>query len=122
MAGYQEQPPAFGSGISADNPALSTGSSVMFNGTGTRGTTFQINGVNNDDSSENQNRSEEHTSELQSRSDLVCRLLLEKKKPLQAKTPYCYSTSHTNSVHSGAHVKSATSLLSFALLLTQLAW
>src|SRR2546421_3423254 len=30
------------------------------------------------------NRSEEHTSELQSRSDLVCRLLLEKKKkPIQ---------------------------------------
>src|SRR2546421_7957953 len=27
-------------------------------------------------------RSEEHTSELQSRSDLVCRLLLEKKKPI----------------------------------------
>src|SRR5438105_10708170 len=26
-------------------------------------------------------RSEEHTSELQSRVDLVCRLLLEKKKP-----------------------------------------
>src|SRR2546428_4765295 len=29
---------------------------------------------------EDQERSEEHTSELQSRSDLVCRLLLEKKK------------------------------------------
>src|SRR2546421_13012600 len=28
-------------------------------------------------------RSEEHTSELQSRSDLVCRLLLEKKKNVQ---------------------------------------
>src|SRR2546421_8475054 len=28
-------------------------------------------------------RSEEHTSELQSRSDLVCRLLLEKKKTPQ---------------------------------------
>src|SRR2546421_9541094 len=28
-------------------------------------------------------RSEEHTSELQSRSDLVCRLLLEKKNKLQ---------------------------------------
>src|SRR5206468_11942572 len=27
-------------------------------------------------------RSEEHTSELQSRSDLVCRLLLEKKKTM----------------------------------------
>src|SRR2546421_9201629 len=31
-------------------------------------------------SSESMARSEEHTSELQSRSDLVCRLLLEKKK------------------------------------------
>src|SRR5437773_6315150 len=29
------------------------------------------------------NRSEEHTSELQSHHDLVCRLLLEKKKQLQ---------------------------------------
>src|SRR2546430_12222246 len=28
-------------------------------------------------------RSEEHTSELQSQSNIVCRLLLEKKKPLQ---------------------------------------
>src|SRR5690625_7029169 len=30
----------------------------------------------------NPTRSEEHTSELQSRGHLVCRLLLEKKKPL----------------------------------------
>src|SRR5438034_7637133 len=30
-------------------------------------------------------RSEEHTSELQSHSDLVCRLLLEKKKILNSK-------------------------------------
>src|SRR2546421_5021023 len=30
-------------------------------------------------------RSEEHTSELQSRSDLVCRLLLEKKKKTNQK-------------------------------------
>src|SRR3989440_3508749 len=29
-------------------------------------------------------RSEEHTSELQSRSDLVCRLLLEKKKKIDS--------------------------------------
>src|SRR2546430_12429563 len=29
------------------------------------------------------NRSEEHTSELQSQSNLVCRLLLEKKKNVQ---------------------------------------
>src|SRR5438034_2425741 len=32
-------------------------------------------------------RSEEHTSELQSHSDLVCRLLLEKKKPLPKRSP-----------------------------------
>src|SRR5690606_22266553 len=31
-------------------------------------------------------RSEEHTSELQSRENLVCRLLLEKKKTITAKT------------------------------------
>src|SRR5260221_9342696 len=31
-------------------------------------------------------RSEEHTSELQSRSDLVCRLLLEKKKKKRRRT------------------------------------
>src|SRR2546421_6389972 len=45
-----------------------------------------------------QARSEEHTSELQSRSDLVCRLLLEKKKKknkirtLESKHKLC--TSH----------------------------
>src|SRR5438034_7047705 len=32
-----------------------------------------------------QDRSEEHTSELQSHSDLVCRLLLEKKKKKKKK-------------------------------------
>src|SRR5260221_10424538 len=33
-------------------------------------------------------RSEEHTSELQSHSDLVCRLLLEKKKKTQLLIPH----------------------------------
>src|SRR5204863_986391 len=32
-------------------------------------------------------RSEEHTSELQSRRDLVCRLLLEKKKARWSRSP-----------------------------------
>ena len=41
---------------SSNNPTLSTGSYASFNGTGSRNTTFQIDGVNNDDSSENQNR------------------------------------------------------------------
>src|SRR5206468_12306739 len=35
--------------------------------------------ISNDTNLIQQDRSEEHTSELQSRSDLVCRLLLEKK-------------------------------------------
>src|SRR5690349_22331327 len=33
-------------------------------------------------------RSEEHTSELQSRRDLVCRLLLEKKKKIKHKVDH----------------------------------
>lgn len=51
FSGYQENPTS-----GQDNPALSSGSSVNFNGTGTRGATFQINGMNNDDASENQHR------------------------------------------------------------------
>src|SRR2546430_5387884 len=37
------------------------------------------------------NRSEEHTSELQSQSNLVCRLLLEKKKKPSLTTSIAYS-------------------------------
>src|SRR5260221_5506441 len=43
-------------------------------------------------------RSEEHTSELQSHSDLVCRLLLEKKKKLYLRTEHelIYYNKHTH--------------------------
>ena len=51
FAGFNENPTS-----GQNNPTASSGSSINFNGTGTRGVTFQINGVNNDDSSENQNR------------------------------------------------------------------
>src|SRR3712207_7418620 len=44
--------------------------------------------------SEERHRSEEHTSELQSRQYLVCRLLLEKKKNTFSK-----SSTRTNSTH-----------------------
>src|SRR2546421_9254109 len=37
-------------------------------------------------------RSEEHTSELQSRSDLVCRLLLEKKKKIRTEYHHADTT------------------------------
>src|SRR5436190_13744494 len=39
-------------------------------------------------------RSEEHTSELQSHSDLVCRLLLEKKKKKKKHRRYRYKSRH----------------------------
>src|SRR5438034_7257194 len=42
-------------------------------------------------------RSEEHTSELQSHSDLVCRLLLEKKKVGSAHPPMRFAARWTNS-------------------------
>src|SRR5260221_10129404 len=47
-------------------------------------------------SSRDGKRSEEHTSELQSHSDLVCRLLLEKKKNARAMTgePYERHSAH----------------------------
>jgi outer membrane receptor protein involved in Fe transport len=51
FTGFQDNPT-----LRQNNSVTSTGSSINFNGTGTRGATFQINGVNNDDSSENQNR------------------------------------------------------------------
>src|SRR5436190_9511595 len=44
-------------------------------------------------------RSEEHTSELQSHSDLVCRLLLEKKKKKRKKTPITYKKIQATSTH-----------------------
>ena len=61
FTGYQENPTS-----GQDNAALSSGSSVNFNGTGTRGATFQINGVNNDDSSENQQRQNVPMATIQS--------------------------------------------------------
>src|SRR5260221_1125794 len=45
-------------------------------------------------------RSEEHTSELQSHSDLVCRLLLEKKKDAKQ---------HEDPVGGGPHVRGGAS-------------
>src|SRR3712207_7612909 len=45
-------------------------------------------------------RSEEHTSELQSRQYLVCRLLLEKKNYIHAYTSHAASSLHTQySIH-----------------------
>src|SRR5256886_7507052 len=44
-------------------------------------------------------RSEEHTSELQSQSNLVCRLLLEKKNNYTTDYPYTSSLPLTDALH-----------------------
>jgi hypothetical protein len=49
--GFQSNPTS-----GQNNFTLSSGSSVSFNGTGTRGTSFMTDGIGNDDYSENQNR------------------------------------------------------------------
>src|SRR3989449_6055322 len=48
-------------------------------------------------------RSEEHTSELQSRLHLVCRLLLEKKKTTRAKPTVVGSSQAHPTVHLNVH-------------------
>src|SRR5256886_6904872 len=58
----------------------------------------------------NTGRSEEHTSELQSQSNLVCRLLLEKKKNKQHSIPHLTTVNRPdtlcvlNSVRHGPHI------------------
>src|SRR2546428_2399647 len=59
---------------------------------------------------DNGSRSEEHTSELQSRSDLVCRLLLEKKKKKNKKKISCRYRPTRSAVYYtsvSSHVRSA---------------
>src|SRR5256885_12578415 len=52
-----------------------------------------------------ENRSEEHTSELQSPCNLVCRLLLEKKKNI---TYFSIMINHDNtSIHISRHINSS---------------
>src|SRR2546428_9291564 len=53
-------------------------------------------------------RSEEHTSELQSRSDLVCRLLLEKKNDSSAPPPAPPSPSPPSSGRIAARARTAS--------------
>src|SRR6478672_10951352 len=58
-------------------------------------------------------RSEEHTSELQSRSDLVCRLLLEKKKFPSANTSWLAAHFSAQPSKLARMVRSSSSVLAF---------
>src|SRR5256885_5950151 len=58
-------------------------------------------------------RSEEHTSELQSPCNLVCRLLLEKKKNMQD-PPLCFTNYRVN-VTVGVSIATLTTIYRFSL-------
>src|SRR5438034_4858788 len=68
------------SGFSSPYATLGGTAGLYFLGLGTHMSALPKQGVW-------ERRSEEHTSELQSHSDLVCRLLLEKKKPRAVVVP-----------------------------------
>src|SRR5437016_8475795 len=58
-------------------------------------------------------RSEEHTSELQSLTNLVCRLLLEKKKNPATPAPCVPTSAPTHGEHSAMYTHNAVSPLTF---------
>src|SRR5438034_6579609 len=66
--------------------AVSIGASTHGVAMDPKGTRVYVAGATGSPSSVYAIRSEEHTSELQSHSDLVCRLLLEKKKNIKRRS------------------------------------
>src|SRR2546430_11970449 len=64
-------------------------------------------------------RSEEHTSELQSQSNLVCRLLLEKKKKETNTMPTTHDTPLPPKTGTRDHVTTSTSNIPFDTVSTR---
>src|SRR2546430_12991571 len=67
-------------------------------------------------------RSEEHTSELQSQSNLVCRLLLEKKKSTVSQTHLAHQTTNLNPQHSSLIEQADPSLFRGPQMATASGW
>src|SRR5699024_11223833 len=74
-----EEDPATGETVEVRTPYAETKVINRANIQAVLGSSFRITGLDSNAEAA-ELRSEEHTSELQSRFDLVCRLLLEKKK------------------------------------------
>ncbi|MDQ3585388.1 MAG: TonB-dependent receptor [Acidobacteriota bacterium] len=98
FTGFQENPTS-----GQNNPTLSSGSSINFNGTGTRGATFQINGVNNDDSSENQNRQGASLSTIKEFQVITNNFAAEFGRGYGA-VVLVQTKSGTNSIHGDAYI------------------
>src|SRR5206468_9313120 len=83
---HQENPPGIGQNLNFPNQDLRQRQSspggvahqVQVTDPGCCGVGTEVGGAKTIEDIDQATRSEEHTSELQSRSDLVCRLLLEK--------------------------------------------
>src|SRR5688572_32660746 len=75
---------------------------TLFRSSGTGPEADSIGRCQNGDGGARNTRSEEHTSELQSQSNLVCRLLLEKKKK---KTKHISKSNHNKNYQSSNNTK-----------------
>ena len=98
FTGFQENPTS-----GQNNPTTSSGSSINFNGTGSRGATFQINGVNNDDSSENQNRQGASLSTIREFQVITNNFTAEFGRGYGA-VVLVQTKSGTNSIHGDAYI------------------
>src|SRR3989475_9004666 len=74
----------------ADRPAIE----MHRAGSAQRRAAAELGAGQSDDVAQYPERSEEHTSELQSQSNLVCRLLLEKEKKNTQKSMLCVTTTY----------------------------
>src|SRR5713101_469609 len=93
-----------------NNYTLSSGSSVSFNGTGTRGTSFLTDGVANDDYSENQNRQQVNVETVKEIQVLTNNFSAEFGRGLGA-VVLASTKSGTNVIHGSAYWFYANSAL-----------
>ena len=85
-----------------NNYTLSSGSSVSFNGTGTRGTSFLTDGVANDDYSENQNRQQVNVETIKEVQVLTNSFAAEFGRA-QSAVVLVSTKSGTNDMHTSAY-------------------
>jgi outer membrane receptor protein involved in Fe transport len=103
--GFQSNPTS-----GQNNYTLSSGSSVSFNGTGTRGAAFMTDGIGNDDYSENQNRQQVNVETVREMQVLTNAFSAEFGRALGA-VVLVNTKSGTNAMHGNAYWFYANSAL-----------
>src|SRR5215471_6548049 len=97
LPGFQSNPTS-----GQNNYTLSSGSSVTFNGTGTRGASFMTDGIGNDDYSENQNRQQVNVATIRELQVLTNAFSAEFGRGLGA-VVLVNTKNGTNSMHGDAY-------------------